>query len=166
MPQGLRAVSAEQLDFLKLLKSQQPGAHAVVDVVRVVGDLVGQIGQLRLQTRLQHLRRAAVVSANLDAQKTLPDPARLAGLDAAGVAARAVLQNPLARLKGEVQAVIVGIALFQFVDDPQTLQIVLKARAVRIDALQTGIQGILPGMPKRGVPQVMRQRNGLDQVFI
>ena len=43
----------------ELLERDQAGAQAVVDVVRVVGDLVGQVAQLRLQARLRAGRGSA-----------------------------------------------------------------------------------------------------------
>ena len=42
----------------------------------------------------------------------------------------------------------------------------LEAGAARVVRLQAGMQRVLPGVAKRGVAQVVRQRNGFDQVFI
>ncbi len=64
----------------------QAGAQAVVDVVVVVGDLVGEVRDLRLEARLPAL------------EETLAQLAELAR-----VVERAVLEDALARLKGEIQ---------------------------------------------------------------
>ena len=65
----------------------QASADAVVDIVIVVGDLVGEIRQLRLQPGL------------LSPQKALAHVAQLARLGD-----RAVLENALAAFEGQIQA--------------------------------------------------------------
>ena len=49
--QGLAEVAVEQGHLGDLFQRQQPGTHAIVDVVGVVGNLVGQVAKLRLQRR-------------------------------------------------------------------------------------------------------------------
>ena len=73
---------------------EQAGAHAVVDVVRVVGDLVGQVAQLRLQAGLRARRGSG-------GRRRRARPPRAA----AALRARAVLEDALARLEAQVQAV-------------------------------------------------------------
>ena len=73
-----------------------------------------------------------------------------------------MLEDPLAGLEAEVEAIEARVALLQLVDHPQALQVVLET-AVGAHAL---VERILAGMAERRVTQVMRQRNGLDQVFI
>jgi hypothetical protein len=46
----------EQFDLVQLSQRQQAGAHAIVDVMGVVGDLVGEVAQLRFQGRLGMVR--------------------------------------------------------------------------------------------------------------
>ena len=67
-------------------------------------------------------------------QKTFADVTELSS-----VSLRAVFQNALARLEGEIQAVERGIALLEMIDHSQALKIVLEA-AIR---LHTFIQSIL-----------------------
>ena len=149
---GLRfkAVAVKQRHLAQLRQRDQAGAHAVVDVVRVIGNLVGQVAQLRLQTRL------------LAQQKALPYAARLGRFKLLGMWARAVLEDALARLKRQVQAVELRVALFQRIDHAQALQVVLKAALPS----HAGVQRILPGVAKRRVAQVVRQRNGFDQILV
>jgi hypothetical protein len=128
----------------------QARAHAVVDVVRVVGDLVGQVAQLRLEAGLRAVQEA---------------PGHAAGfgrLDALGIRARAVLEDALAGLEAEVQAVVLRVAVLQFVDHPQALQVVLEAAVPG----HAGVQRVLPGVAEGRVAQVVRQGNRLDQVFV
>ena len=134
----------------QLVGAEQTGAHAVVDVVCVVGHLVGQVDQLRLQRRL------------LAAQEALAHPAGFVVLEALGMGPRTMLEDALARLEGEVQAVEARMALLQQIDDTQALQVVLEA-AMRAHAL---VQRVLSGMAEGRVAQVVRQRDGFDQVFI
>ena len=73
-----------------------------------------------------------------------------------------MLEYAFAGFESQIQAVERGIALLQHVDHAQRLQIVLEA-AVRFHA---GVQRILPGVAERRVAEVMRQRDGFDQVFV
>jgi hypothetical protein len=142
-------VLREQRHRGQLLEREQARAHAVVDVVRVVGDLVGQVGQLRLQ-------------AGLGAVEKAPPRRRARAPRCAARGQRAVLEDALARLEGEVQAVVLGVALLQRVDHAQALQVVLEA-AVLGHAV---VERVLPGVAEGRVAQVVRQGDGLDQVLV
>ena len=56
----------EQRHLEQLLDADQAGADAVVDVVVVVGDLVGEIRELRLQARLLPADEALAQLAELE----------------------------------------------------------------------------------------------------
>ena len=77
-----------------------------------------------------------------------------------------MLQNALAGLERQVESVMGGVALLQAIHHAQALQIVLKTGAFRIMGFQTGVERILPGMPEWRMAEIVRQRYGLDQVFI
>jgi hypothetical protein len=113
--------------------------------VVVVGDLVGQVGDLRLQRRL------------LLVEKALADVAELFG-----IAERAVLEDALARLEGEVEPVEFGVAFFQQIDHAQRLQVVLEAAVLA----HAGVQRILPGVAEGRVAEVVRQRHRFHQVLV
>ena len=129
----------------ELFQRDQTGTQAVIHIVIVVGDLVGQIGDLRFQ------RGAAIV------QEALAQLAQLGG-----VLRRAMLEDAFARFEAQVQSVECGIALFQLVHDAQRLQVVLES-AIRFHA---GVQRILPGMAERGVAEIVRQRDRFGQIFV
>ena len=139
------AVSREQLDPVELPDPQQPRAQAVVDVVVVVGDLVGEIGHLCLERRLPPQQEALAQFAQR-ARVLLP----------------AVLQDALARLEAQVQSVECRVALLEFVDDAQRLQVVLEATV----AVHARVQRVLPGVSEWRVAEVVCQRDRLDQVLV
>jgi hypothetical protein len=56
-PGARRRMPGEQRHRFELRDVEQAGAQAVVDVVVVVGDLVGQIGDLRFERRLPACRK-------------------------------------------------------------------------------------------------------------
>ncbi len=141
----LARVAREQRNILQLGQLQQARAQPVVDVVVVVGDLVGEVGDLRLEARLALL------------QEALADVTQLAG-----VLERTVLQDAFARLEREIEAVEAAVALLELVDHAQRLQVVLES-AVLLHAL---VQRVLPGVPERRVPEVVRQGDRLDEVFV
>ena len=73
-----------------------------------------------------------------------------------------MLQNSLAGLEGEIQARKSRVFFFQLVDHSQTLQVVLEATIVA----HAIVQGVLAGMPKGRMSQVMCQRNGFAQRLV
>ena len=73
-----------------------------------------------------------------------------------------MLENAFARLERQVQAVKLGVALLQVIDHTQALQVVLKAAKVG----HAGVERVLAGVAKRRVTQVVRQRDGFNQVFV
>ena len=141
----LARVAREQRDILQLGQLQQARAQPVVDVVVVVGDLVGEVGDLRLEAWLALLQEALA---------DLAEPA--------GVLDRTVLEDAFARLEREVEAVESAVALLELVDHAQRLQVVLEP-AVLLHAL---VQRVLSGVAERRVPEVVRQGDRLDEVFV
>src|ERR1019366_8962593 len=105
-----------------------------------VGDLIGEVRQLRLQSGLPPL------------QETLADVAERARLGY-----RAVLQDPLAALERQVQAREQRIAVLELIDGAQRLQVVFEA-AVLAHAF---IQRVLAGMTERRMAEIVRQRDRL-----
>ena len=149
---GLRhtAIVVEQRNIGQLRQRDQARAHAVINVMRVVGNFVGQIAQLRLQAGL------------LLAQKSPPHASRFIQLQPLRVCLRAMFEHALPRFEGQVDAVVIGVALFKVVHHPQALQVVLEPAM----GLHAPVQRILPGVPERGVAEVMGQRDRLHQVFV
>jgi len=117
----------------------------VVDVVIVVGDLIGQVGNLRLETRL------------LASDEALPDLAELARL-----AQRAVLEDPLAAFERQIEPTEIRVAVLELVDHPQRLQIVLEAAI----GAHASVQRVLPGMAERCVPQIVRKADRLRERLV
>ena len=148
--QGLPAMLAKQVHGLHLLKRDQTGANTVVDVMRVVGDFVREVAQLRLQARLFSLKEA------------LSDTARLRQFEPLRIAPRAMLENPLPGLVRQIQPVEGRVTLFQLVDHTQALQVVLEAAVLR----HASVQRVLACMAEGRMPQVMRQRNRFHQVLV
>ena len=64
--------------------------------------------------------------------------------------------------KHQVQAVEGAVALLQRIDHAQRLQIVLEAAMV----LHAGVERILARVTEGRMAEVVRERDGLDQVFV
>ncbi len=135
-------LAREQRDVLQLVQRDEARAQAVVDVVVVVGDGVGEVRDLRLEARLAALDEA---------------PPELA--ERARVRERAVLQDPLARLEREVEPGELGVAFLELVDHAQRLQVVLEAAVVA----HAVVQHVLAGVPEGRVAEVVREADGLGQ---
>ena len=138
-------LAAEDRDPAQLLDRDQAGTDAVVDVVVVVGDRVGQVGELRLERGL-----AAVEEPR----------AELAELPRVGCGA--VLQDALARLERQVEPGELRIALLEFVHHSQRLQVVLEPAEIA----HAFVERVLARVTERGVPEVVRQADGLGERFV
>src|SRR3990172_5390445 len=73
-----------------------------------------------------------------------------------------MLEDALAGFESQIQAAKWSVLLFQHVDDPQRLQIVLKTTI----SAHAVVQRTLSGVPEGRMPQVMRQRDGLRQILV
>ena len=143
--QGRRVQVAKQWKPGHLLYAQQVRAQTIVDVVVIVGYFVRDIGDLRLESRLRPMDKAQTEWSECSR------PFRAA-----------VLQDPFARFEQQVQPAKIGITLFQVLDDAQRLEIMLEAA----ERFHTGVQGVLPRVAERGVPEVVRERDRLGQILV
>ena len=73
-----------------------------------------------------------------------------------------MLDHSLANLPGEVQAGEFGKTLFEFCHNAQRLPVVVKAAEILHESRQSNFTG----MPKGGVPKIMRQTDGFHQIFV
>src|SRR5256886_9890859 len=78
------------------------------------------------------------------------------------IVAGKVLGQTLAHFPGKVQSGEAGIFLLQLLDHAQALAVVLKPAVV----FHQLVQYHLAFVPERGVAEVVRQRDGLRQVFV
>ena len=132
---------AEDGDGADLLDREHDRIEAVVDVVIVVGDLVHEIDELRLEGgRLA----ARVLFGRLRIRVGL------------------MLDDALAHFPGEIQARIVGRASFEGLQHAKGLTIVLEAAVI---LHQLGHHPFA-GVAERRVPEIVAEHQGLDQLFI
>ncbi len=140
----------------------RPGAQRVVDVVGVVGDVVGDRGGLRLEAGVG-------LGHQVGAGRNIVEPERQPLVDVTadravlGVDQRAVvLEDALEGLPAEVQAVVLGVAVLEARHDAQRLQVVVKAAPER----HLFVQNTLAGVPERGVAEIVSEGDRLRQVFV
>ncbi len=73
-----------------------------------------------------------------------------------------MLQDAFAGLEAKIQSLERSVALFQHINHAQRLQIVLEAAMI----LHAVVERILAGVAERRVPEIVRQRYGLHQIFV
>ena len=150
--------AARQRQRLQHVERQQAGPQPVVDVVRVVGDVVGDGGALGLDAGEGGEVQVVQFVVVADRLRQGAVQAR-----AGRVRQRAVvLDQPLQRLPGQVQTVELGIAPLQPRHDPQRLCVVVEAAPVR----HLLVERILAGMAERRVAEIVDERNGLGQILV
>ena len=134
---------------------KERGAVAVIDIMIVVGDVVGERGDLSLDRR---------ISAKLE---ILP---RDIGKDRLGHRLRGVrpkqrpvmLDQPLERFKGQVQPVEARIFPLELGDHAQRLGVMVEAALPR----HGGIEGALAGMAEGRMAEIVRKGERLGEVLI
>jgi hypothetical protein len=142
---GVVEAAEERHALAHLLQREDAGVEAVVQVGGQVGDLVGQIDQLRFQ------RRKLV-------EEVLGQLRVLGG----GVVAR-VLDDALAHAQRQIQPAKAGVALLKPGHDAQRVQVVVEAQAQAAQAL---VEGLFAGVAKGRMADVVRQRQRLGQLRI
>jgi hypothetical protein len=127
-----------EFEWGEFLFLQQSGGKAVLEIMPVVGDLVGNVCYLGLEGR-----------------------ARIGGTVGVGKLP-VVLAESLKNLEGKVESALLGIALFQQLNDAQALGIVVEAAMI----LHEEVEHFLPGMTERRMAEVVSQRDRLGQVLV
>ena len=130
---------------IELFEGDQTRAQAVIDIVVVVGDFVGQVGKLGFEGGLVTLKETASDFA-----------------ESFGVLVRAMLENAFPRFVQEIESVELGIAFFKHVDRAQRLQIVLEAAEI----LHAGVERLLPRVAKGRVTEIVGKGHGFGKVFV
>ncbi len=134
---------------------EEAGAQPVVDVMVVVGDVVGERGDLRFWPGI-----------GVEPQSVLPvifgDRGRHRPLDAGPAQRTVVLDGAFERLPRQIEPVELGIGAFEAGQDAQRLVVVREAAK----GLHLGIERVFAGMAERGVAEVMREANRLGEVLV
>ena len=150
-----REYRPDERHLAQVVDAEQTGAHAVVDVVIVVGDVVGERGDLRLGAGVR--REFQVVAADVLADRPRQRPAGALARERA-----VVLDHALQRFPGQVQAVELGVTLLQLGDHAQTLRVVVEA-AERLHHL---LQRVLAGMAERRMSEVVGEGERFRQILV
>ena len=142
-----RAHAARDRELLDrgLLGQRQP----VLEVVRLLGDLVGPVDGLRLECPA---RTEAQPLDEIERKRKVLRPRR-------------VLQHPLAHVVREVQPRLF-VALLEPVHDPHRLVVVLEAAGLRVALAQQAVEHVFPGVAERRVAEVVAERDRLGQVLV
>src|SRR6185437_15072232 len=138
-------LTPEQAYFAQILEIDELGTNAVVDVVIVVGNLVGQVGDLRFEAGLAPV------------EETLTELAQLAG-----VTYRTMFEDAFTALEGQVETTELRIALFQLIHHAQGLDVVLEPSI----GAHTLIQRILAGVTEWSMAEIVRKADGLRERLV
>ena len=145
-----------------VVETEQFGAQPVVDVVGVIGDVVGEGGDLRLDAgeapQLQILQPRIVEDRLRHAVLAIAAERRAVAVGERTV----VLDQAFERFPGEIEPVEARIAALQRGDDAQGLRIVIEA-AERGEAV---VERALAGMAERRMAEIVRQRQRLGEILV
>ncbi len=162
MPEDIANDLIQKINLAQIDEVHKPGAQAVVDIVGIIGDIVGNRSDLRLRSGMA--RQLEVVDLIISHHRIR----QFASGIGAGRPTRCVDQGPVVlgqsfkRLPGEVQPVEPRISPLKFGDHPQALGVMVETAEIR----HFGRQGPLAGVPERWVSEVMRQGHGFGQILL
>ena len=141
---------------------KQAGAQAVVNVVGVVGDVVGDCGGLRLEAGMAPEIEGVPLIVAKDRGRNAARAVSF-GRRAGGVKQRAVVfHQPRQGRLGEVEPVEGGVAALEFGHDPQGVAIVVEAAMLG----HAGVERVLAGMPERRVAEIVAERDRFGEVVV
>ena len=145
---------ADQRHVEQFVEPEEARLQAVINIVVVVGDVVGDGRDLGLG-------RGPAVQPQAPAGVELADHAPGRAVQFPGHRA-IVLDDPFQRFPGQVQALEVRIAMLQLGHDPKGLDVVVEP-APRLHAL---VELVLSGVAKGRMAEIVRQGDGLGQVVV
>ncbi len=148
--------------LLKVGKRDQPGAQSVFDVMAVVGDVVGDRCDLRLEPGEKVEFQVLALLEGADRVRKLTAGINPGGATD-GIEDRAVvLHQPFVCLEAEIQPVEERIAALKFAHDTQALGIVVEPLVGR----ERFIERAFAGVAERRMTEIVGERQGLREVFV
>ena len=153
---------AHQRHLGDIVEREQFGAQAVIDVVGVIGNVVGDGCDLRLGAGVAPELEVLGLAVTKDGRRhaTL---AVAANRGAAVIGERAVvLDQPFECLPGEVEPVEGGVATLQLCHHSQRLRVVVEAA----EGSEAPVERALASVAERRVAEVVAKRQRLRQILI
>ena len=158
----LRQDVAQERDFPQVVDGEHAGPQPIIDVVGVIGDVVGDRPGLRLRTG--ELGEGKVLAGAIFDDLLRNPPLRVAaGRRARGVGQGAVvLDQAFEGFPGEVEAVEAGVAALQAGHHRQRLGIMVETAM----GGEAPIERALAGMAEGRMAEVVGQRTGLREILV
>ncbi len=158
----LAADVTEKIDLANLRKFDEARAQGVVEVVRVIGDAVGECRGLCLGAG--EMRKFEIMNRIIFKNSRGKSAFRITrGHPAIGLQKRAVmLDEPFQRLPSQIESIKGRVAAFELGDNAQRLGVMIEA-AVRSHQF---VEDILASVAKRRVAKIMRKRQRLGEIVV
>jgi len=133
-----------QLDFSQFFQTDIARLESIINVMIIIGNLIGQIDNLRFE------RRSPARIKCRFCQRT-----RL-------VVIRGMLDNSFAGLPTEIETIKIRIAVLKDVDYSQRLTVMLKSTVI----LHQSVEDRLSSVTKRRMTQIVGEGQSFYQIFI
>jgi iron-sulfur cluster assembly accessory protein len=158
----LAANVTEKIDLADLRKIDEARAQGVVEVMRVIGDAVGECRGLCLGA--SEMRKFEITNRIIFKDRRGKSAFRITrGHPAIGLQKRAVMfDEPFQGLPSQIESIEGRVAAFELGDNSQRLGVMIEA-AVRSHQL---VEHILAGVAKRRVTKIMRKRKRLGEIVV
>ena len=153
---------ADQGNGAEVVERKKSRAQAIIDVMGVIGDVVGKRGDLRLGAGKAPQFQILTLGVRADRVRKAAF-AIMSNRVARPIGERSiVLDQTLQRLPGEIQSIERGIAALQCRDHAQRLCVMVETARRR----ETAVERALAGMAEGRMAEIMGERQGLGQVLV
>jgi iron-sulfur cluster assembly accessory protein len=158
----LAANGTEKIDLANLGKIDEARAQGVVEVMRVIGDTVGECRGLCLGAG--EMRKFEIMNRIIFKDRRGKPAFRITrGDPAIGLQKRAVMfDEPFQGLPSQIESIKGRVAAFELGDNSQRLGVMIEA-AVRSHLF---VEHILASVAKRRVAKIMRKRKRLGEIVV
>lgn len=158
----LAANVTEKIDLANLRKIDEARAQGVVEVMRVIGDAVGECRGLCLGG--SEMRKFEIMNRIIFKDRRGKSAFRITRADPAiGLQERAImLDEPFQRLPSQIESIEGRVAAFELGDNSQRLGVMIEA-AVRSHEF---VEHILASVAKWRVAKIMRQGKRLGEIVV
>ena len=158
----LFANCAQVIDRGDVVQRDQSGAKAIVDVMRIIGDVVGESRRLRLGAG-EKVKLEVGDRVIFDKRRRQPAAGIAGHRRAIRPQQRAiVLYQPFQRLECQIKAIEGGVTLLQLGDDAKRLRIVIEAAIGPHDVVKRVFARVAEGR----MAEIMGERDGFSEIVV
>ena len=159
---GLGEELANEREVCEVSDCKKLGAQSVIDIVGVVGDIIGNGGDLGLGAGERRKLEVLISAVELDCVRNPPLAVTGGGTPVLKDQRPIVLDQPFECLPGKIEPVKADVAPFERGHHPERLRVVIKSAS----QCKTAVERPLSCMTERWMTEVVCETQGFCEVLV